>query len=83
MIEKYRRNIIAFYESTVRKLYRNIRRKHSFILNQTIIPVKKGKIRYTLVFIETTEGKIRLNLGRHFGNPIDNDKVNAAWEQAY
>lgn len=31
-----------------------------------IVQVKKGKRKYTLLFLQTEQGKIRINLGRHW-----------------
>ena len=56
--------IIDFYEKKVRELYKGLRRKEEFLLSTKVITIKKGTRRYDLVFIETVDGKIRINLGR-------------------
>lgn len=47
------------------KWYKYIKRKQEFIIKTKEINVKKGKRRYTLYIIETKQGKIKINLGRH------------------
>lgn len=37
-------------------------------IRKEIVRVKKGKRRYDILFIETPEGKLKFNLGRHWEN---------------
>lgn len=48
----------------IKKVYRKFVRE-SFTITEKIVNVKKGKRRYTLLFVEHPGGKIRYNLGRH------------------
>lgn len=54
----------GLYEQTIRTLYQTIR-KENFILSHEVVNVKRGTRRYSLIFIETKDGKIRVNVGRH------------------
>lgn len=40
-------------------------RRQSFVREVRQVHVKKGKRKYTLLFVETLEGTVRFNLGRH------------------
>ena len=49
----------------ITSLYRSIA-KENLQITTKVVPVKKGKIRYTLVVIEDRHGKTVYNLGRYF-----------------
>jgi hypothetical protein len=57
---KYKR----FLKPVVEKLYRAFRYEN-FAVKSEIIQVKKGKARYKLVIVETAEGRLKVNIGRH------------------
>jgi hypothetical protein len=65
-----RRNMLAAWERFVFLRYKTFRRKRSFIHSTQIIPIKKGSIRYHLVIIETSFGKLIWNVGRHDVNDL-------------
>lgn len=48
----------------IRKLYSRIATE-DFQIATDIVCVKKGKIKYKLVFFETPDQHIRINIGRH------------------
>lgn len=63
---------ILGFGSIIRQLYQTIRQEEFVLTSQPeIIHVKKGKIRYDLLVFETSEGRVRFNLGRHH----DKDRV--------
>lgn len=53
------------FGTLIKHLYQAIRQEEFVIYNQYFHRVKKGKIRYELMIFETSEGNIKLNLGRH------------------
>lgn len=55
---------ILGFGATVRQLYQTIRQEE-FALTHKIVHVKKGKIKYDLLVIETGDKRIKFNLGRH------------------
>ncbi len=57
---KYKR----FLKPVVEKLYRAFRYEN-FVVKSEIIQVKKGKVKYKLVIVETADGKLKVNIGRH------------------
>ena len=56
----------------IAKLYRAFRYE-DFAVKSEIVQVKKGKAKYKLVIVETSEGKLKVNIGRH---DIDESKKN-------
>lgn len=48
----------------IEKLYRGFRYEN-FAVKSEIIQVKKGKTKYKLVIVETAEGNLKINIGRH------------------
>lgn len=46
-------------------------RRQSFVREVRTVPVKKGKRKYTLLFVTTLDGTTRFNLGRHVCNVSD------------
>ena len=57
---KYKR----FLKPVVEKLYRAFRYEDLAIKSE-IIQVKKGKAKYKLVIVETADGELKVNIGRH------------------
>jgi len=57
-----------FYNSpdTIMQLYRTVRCKQDFIIDIKCIEVNKDKIKYNIMLIETKEGTVKVNVGRHF-----------------
>ena len=53
-------------EATIKKLYRKMASEDLEIKSE-IVKVKKGKTRYSVLYLETPEGKLKFNLGRYFG----------------
>jgi len=51
-------------EPCIKDLYRRMAHENLRIKAE-IIKVKKGKRRYDLMFLETVDGKLKFNLGRH------------------
>ena len=49
----------------INSLYISLEQKGDKILDQTVIDVKKGSRKYALVFIKTTQGIFKINLGRY------------------
>lgn len=49
----------------INALYITTEKKKDKIIDQTVIDVKKGKRRYSIAFIKTTQGVFKLNLGRY------------------
>ena len=54
----------SFLKPVISKLYRAFRYEN-FAVKSEIIQVKKGKAKYKLVIVETSEGKLKVNIGRH------------------
>ena len=52
--------------------YKTLRRSEEFVLSTHIVNVKKGKRRYKLLILETTQGKIKITINRHvdFKKPL-------------
>ena len=74
LITKYQkiiRHLIAIYEDLLFQNYKKLRRRKSFIQSIREIHVKKGNIRYTLLILETTFGKMKWNLGRNHINELE------------
>ena len=61
------------------KRYQTITRKEEFIRGFKMVEVKKGKIRYTLLFFQTPEGQVRFNLGRYFSGRNFSDQLMNQW----
>ena len=59
--------------------YQEIVRKEEFILGFKAVTVKKGKIKYTLLFFQTPKGQVRFNLGRHFRGRNFSDQIMQQW----
>jgi len=59
------------YEDFIRKQYQKIRRKEPYLHSYQDIQVKKGKIKYTLLILETVDGQMQINLGRHIDKNED------------
>lgn len=57
---KYKR----FLKPVIEKLYRAFRYEN-FAVKSEIIQVKKGKVKYRLVIVETADGKLKVNIGRY------------------
>ena len=57
---KYKR----FLKPVVEKLYRAFKYEN-FAVKSEIIQVKKVKAKYKLVIVETAEGRLKVNIGRH------------------
>ena len=53
-----------FLKPVIEKLYRAFRYEN-FTVKSEIIQVKKGKAKYKLVIVETADGKLKVNIGRH------------------
>ena len=53
-----------FLKPVIEKLYRAFRYEN-FTVKSEIVQVKKGKTKYKLVIVETSEGKLKVNIGRH------------------
>lgn len=66
---KYKR----FLKPVIEKLYRAFRYEN-FAVKSEIIQVKKGKAKYKLVIVETAEGKLKVNIGRHDEKTSDKPK---------
>lgn len=49
--------------------------REDFEIKSEIVKVKKGKKRYNLLFIETKEGRLRVNLGRHINNKLITSEI--------
>jgi len=60
-----KKRIINYWERIVKNWYQKIRSKEEFILDAKVLKVKKGSVKYRLLFLETTQGKYKFNLGRH------------------
>ena len=56
---------VDLYEQTVNRLYQEVRHQN-FILGAKVVNVKKGSRKYSLVFIETKDGTVRVNVGRYY-----------------
>lgn len=69
-------------EPCIKELYRRMAQDNLKIRTE-IVKVKKGTTRYDLMFFETPEGKIRLNLGRHWNNPLSPRVVKLEKDKAY
>ncbi len=52
--------------------YKTLRRSEEFVLSTHMVHVKKGKRRYKLLILETTQGKIKITINRHvdFNKPL-------------
>lgn len=55
----------------IKEFYQLIRRGQFTLHEIKEVNVKKGKCRYTLLFIETRDGNVRLNMGRHGRDKIE------------
>jgi len=53
------------FDTIVIRAYKYVKRKQDFLHSARAVHVKKGKRKYTLLFIETKDGEYRVNLGRH------------------
>ena len=62
---------ILGFESIVRHLYQNIIQHEFVVKNHEFVHVKKGKIKYTLLIVETSMGCVKFNLGRHDSNELE------------
>jgi hypothetical protein len=56
-------------EPCIKNLYRRMV-KEEFEIKSEIVKVKKGKRRYDLLFLETPEQKIKINLSRHWESEV-------------
>jgi hypothetical protein len=59
IIKKIQKNLELFCITW----YKSIKRKQEFVIGIKEISVKKGKLRYTLLILETKTGKTKINLG--------------------
>ena len=67
---KVKRKVIAWWENILYLNYKKLRRRKSFIHSVNVIPVKKGDIKYSLIIVETSFGKMIWNIGRHDVNDL-------------
>ncbi len=70
-LNKIYRKLIAIYENYLFHNYKKLRRRKSFIQSINEIHVKKGNIRYTLLILETSFGKMKWNIGRNHINNLE------------
>lgn len=65
LFEKARSIYPEGWDMYVKQSYQLKRMQENFILNTKQINVKKGKRKYTLLVMETKDGQVKFNLGRH------------------
>lgn len=53
-----------FLKPVIEKLYKAFRYEN-FVVKSEIVQVKKGKTKYKVVIVETSEGTLKVNIGRH------------------
>ena len=53
-----------FLKPVIEKLYRAFRYEN-FAVKSEIVQVKKGRAKYKLVIVETADGTLKVNIGRH------------------
>lgn len=58
----------GIFDSLIIKLYQSVKTKREFMRGSYVIHVKKGKRKYDALFMETENGTVRVNLGRHEEN---------------
>jgi hypothetical protein len=58
-------DLIFFYEKQIKKAYQFLRREE-FQITEKIINVKKGKIKYKVIYFETSGQTTKAIISRHF-----------------
>ena len=65
-LQLWRLKALRKWHQFIRTHYQKIRRGTNFVKEAYHVEVKKGKVRYYLLVIETYDGRnLRFNLGRH------------------